>query len=383
MEDHELARLFCSDYHADRTSFERALSSFAARSGRRYQLHKHTLDASANLHVTAAELPAHQPQRLLVLVTGTHGVEGYTGSAVVRLLMSQLLLHLDSESTGLLVVHALNPYGFAHFIRVNQNNVDLNRNCAGSDDELLQRDDTAYKALAEVLAPKRPARLGALAQARFLLRMLAARTRVGETAVRQATLGGQYLDARGTFWGGDRVQPEIRFFQGHFERLAARYPEILLIDLHTGYGERGQAYALFGRADTPSIAACTELGVRSASGHEATYHVFGDLVQYCYQAAKRLQPTGIFDGLALELGTHGLTTLQQLQDLYTVVLENQARHHGIAGGVGDAGMDATREQQLRQAFRELFYPSDEVWRAAVLRNCLRAVENLLTARSFI
>lgn len=376
MDDHELASLFCSDYNADRTSFERALGAFATRSGRRYQRHKHTLAGSSELHVTAAELPAQRPQRLLVLTTGIHGIEGYTGSAVVRLLLSELLLRLDAETTGLFVVHALNPYGFAHYLRVNGNNVDLNRNCARSDDELLHHDDRAYKALSDVLAPKRPARVGSLAHARFLLRMLTARTRLGETAVRQATLGGQYSDARGIFWGGDQVQPEIRFFQGHFERLAAIYPEIMLLDLHTGYGERGQAYALFGRADTASIAACTLLGVRSASGHEATYHVFGDLVQYCYDAAKRVQPNGVFDGLALELGTHGLTTLQQLQDLYTVVLENQARHHGLAE---DAGL----ERQVRSDFRELFYPSDEKWRADVLRNCLRAVENLLTARSFI
>src|SRR5262249_5171906 len=154
------------DYQADRASFERVLSGFAARSRRRYQRHKFTLAGGGDLHVTAAELPAQRPQRLLVLVTGTHGIEGYTGSAVVRLLMSELLLHLDAETTGVFVVHALNPYGFAHFLRVNHNNVDLNRNCAHSDDALLHHDDSAYKALSHVLAPKRAGGLGPLAHAR-------------------------------------------------------------------------------------------------------------------------------------------------------------------------------------------------------------------------
>jgi hypothetical protein len=367
--------LFCEDYHADRAAFERVLAAFVARTARSVELHRYSVDASADLSVTAALLHASRPKRLLVLVTGIHGVEGYTGAAVVRLLLSQLLLGTDAETTGLLIVHALNPYGFAHKLRVNRNNVDLNRNCAQLDADLMCNDDTAYAELASVLSPKRPARVGRAAQTQFALRMLRTRSRIGDKAVRQATLGGQYSDALGVFWGGDRVQPEIRFFQGLYERLAAQYPEVLLIDMHTGYGDRGQAYALFGRTDTPSIAACTELGVQSTQGRELSYDVFGDLVQYCYGAAKRLQPTGVFDGLALEVGTHGLSTLAQLQDLYSVVLENQTRHHGLAR--------AEHEAPVQRAFRELFFPSDSSWRAQVLRNCLRAVSNLLMARGFI
>jgi Protein of unknown function (DUF2817) len=369
------ASLFCEDYHADRAAFERVLAAFTARSGRSMELHRYSVDASADLSVTAALLHARRPQRLLVLVTGIHGVEGYAGAAVVRLLLSELLLGTDAETTGLLVVHALNPYGFAHKLRVNRNNVDLNRNCAQLDADLMCNDDSAYAELASVLSPKRPARVGRAAHAQFALRMLRTRSRIGDKAVRQATLGGQYSDALGVFWGGDRVQPEIRFFQGLYERLAAQYPELLLIDLHTGYGDRGQAYALFGRTDTPSIAACTQLGVQSAEGRELSYDVFGDLVQYCYAAAKRLQPAGVFDGLALEVGTHGLSMLAQLQDLYTVVLENQTRHHGLAR--------TEHEATVQRAFRELFFPSDSSWRAQILRNCLRAISNLLMARGFI
>lgn len=373
-----LASWFCGDYHADRAAFERELDSFVTRSGRSLELHRLVVDASADLCVLAAELPARRPERLLVLVTGIHGVEGYTGAAVLRLLMSELLTSTSAENTGLLVVHALNPYGFANYLRVNRNNVDLNRNCSQLDADLLCNDDSAYEALSEVLSPKTQARLGQVARAQFASRLLLTRARVGDKAVRQATLGGQYSDALGVFWGGDRVQPEIRFFQGIYERLAAQYPELLLIDFHTGYGDRGQAYALFGRTDTPSIAACSELGVQSAEGCERTYHVFGDLVQYCHSTAKRLQPKGVFDGLALEVGTHGLSTLQQLQDLYTVVLENQARHHGYSR-ITRAG----HETSVHDAFRELFFPSDPAWRAQVLRNCLRAVSSLLAARGFI
>ena len=371
----DCASLFCDDYYADRAAFERALNQFVERSGRSLELHRHNVDASEDLSVTVGVLHARRPEKLLVLVTGIHGVEGYAGAAVVRLLLSQLLLKADAETIGILVVHALNPYGFAHKLRVNRNNVDLNRNCAQLDADLMCNDDSAYAELADVLSPKRPARVGPAAQALFALRMLRTRARVGDRAVRQATLGGQYSDALGVFWGGDRVQPEIRFFQNLYERVAADYPASLLIDLHTGYGDRGQVYALFGRTDSPGIAACTQLGVQSRAGRELAYDVFGDLVQYCYATAKRLQPTGVFDGLALEVGTHGLSLPAQLQDLYTVVLENQTRHHGLVRAAQPLG--------ARDAFRELFFPSDPSWRAQVLRNCLRAISNLLMAREFI
>jgi hypothetical protein len=371
----ELASLFHTDYHSDRAAFERVALRFASQTARHLLLHRHIVDEADDLCVTAAELQVECPSQLVVLVTGIHGIEGYTGSAVVRWLLSELLLGLDAKRTGLLVIHALNPYGFAHFLRVNRRNVDLNRNCARSDDELLRTDSRAYTALPAVLSPRQAADVRAVPRMKFFGRMLAARAQMGESALRQATLAGQYVDPHGVFWGGNVVQPELRFFQRLYERLAAQYSELLLIDLHTGYGERGQTYALFGRADTPGIAACSAVGVRDGAGREATYEVFGDLVQYCQQTAKRLQPTGIFDGVALEVGTHGLSVLQQLQDLYTVVQENQARHYGVGGARSDSS--------VRTAFRELFYPSDSAWRARALRSSVRAVDGVLRARKLL
>ncbi|MFT7599488.1 MAG: hypothetical protein ACI8TP_002421 [Acidimicrobiales bacterium] len=64
----------------------------------------------------------------MALFSAIHGVEGYGGSA----LQSQLLEGLGSAGwtspTRLVVVHALNPVGFSWVRRVNEDNVDLNRN---------------------------------------------------------------------------------------------------------------------------------------------------------------------------------------------------------------------------------------------------------------
>jgi hypothetical protein len=371
----ELSSLFYADYHGDRAAFEHAVERHAERSGRALTLHRHALEREDDLCVTVAELPARTPERLLLLVTGTHGVEGHAGSALVRLLLSELLLRCDPEHTGLLLVHALNPFGFAHGLRVNRNNVDLNRNCALAGQALFATDSSAYQALAPVLSPQRPVRLGALPRARFAAQLLAARARHGEATVRAASLSGQYVDAHGVFWGGDVVQPEIRWFQQLYARLCTRYRELLLVDVHTGYGERGEAYPLFGRTDSPALAACSELGVQDRAGHALGYEVHGDLVGYCYQTAKQLAPRGVWNGIALEIGTHGLSTAQQIADLYTVVLENQLRHH--------TAREKHLAPRIRLAFRELFNPSAPEWRARALRAGRHAVEDLMLSRGFL
>jgi hypothetical protein len=88
------------------------------------------------LSVDTAYLGPDQPQRLLAISSGIHGVEGFAGSAIQHQLLAEQWDGLDLPGdTGLLLVHAVNPYGFAELRRVNENNVDLNRNFLGHPDE--------------------------------------------------------------------------------------------------------------------------------------------------------------------------------------------------------------------------------------------------------
>ena len=52
--------------------------------------------------------------QVVVLISGTHGIEGYTGSAIQRFILSMLCkkeLSLPAD-TALLFIHALNPSGW-------------------------------------------------------------------------------------------------------------------------------------------------------------------------------------------------------------------------------------------------------------------------------
>mmetsp|Transcript_33245 Transcript_33245/g.63440 ORF Transcript_33245/g.63440 Transcript_33245/m.63440 type:complete len:691 (-) Transcript_33245:793-2865(-) len=86
----------------------------------------------------------------IIHVSGTHGIEGYIGSAVQSRFLHELFLDNEKRLTNnknprqnnaipssssndkvlrkVLLIHAVNPYGMRHHRRTNENNVDLNRN---------------------------------------------------------------------------------------------------------------------------------------------------------------------------------------------------------------------------------------------------------------
>ena len=77
------------------------------------------------LFLDVCALGPRTAQKALLLICGTHGVEGYFGSGVMTgLLRSGVTAPPDAR---LVMVHALNPFGFAWNRRVNEDNVDLNR----------------------------------------------------------------------------------------------------------------------------------------------------------------------------------------------------------------------------------------------------------------
>ncbi|TGT53188.1 DUF2817 domain-containing protein, partial [Mesorhizobium sp. M2E.F.Ca.ET.166.01.1.1] len=80
------------------------------------------------LYTDAAYFGPADAKKLLVLVSGTHGPEGYIGSAAQLLFLRAKFHERLPSSTAVLFVHALNCYGFAWDRRVTAEGVDLNRN---------------------------------------------------------------------------------------------------------------------------------------------------------------------------------------------------------------------------------------------------------------
>ncbi len=105
------------------------------------------------LYLDTARFGPADAANMLVMISSTHGVEGHCGSgAQIAWLRTGGPAKLPKD-TGALLVHAINPYGFAWTRRVNEDNVDLNRNFVDHDKGYPKND--GYLAIADAILPER------------------------------------------------------------------------------------------------------------------------------------------------------------------------------------------------------------------------------------
>ena len=173
---------------------------------------------------------ADAPTRLLV-ISGTHGVEGFAGS----LCQTEWLEQGVRVPTDLAVVmvHAINPYGFAWIRRVNEDNVDLNRNCI---DFATPPENPGYDTLADALVPPRWDTATQDATAGALLEFAAEH---GFDGLQAAVSMGQYKHPTGIFYGGARPVWSQRTLEGVARAHLAGAVRTGILDLHTGLGPFG------------------------------------------------------------------------------------------------------------------------------------------------
>lgn len=136
-------------------------------------------------------------RRVLVLISATHGVDGFCGSAIqTDWLAGGGPGHLP-DSCAVMLIHAINPWGFAWLRQVTEDGINLNRNFIDFSSALP--DDTAYSTVADDVVP---ASLDAkiLAQADDHLKaFIESKT---EGVAEHLLASGQYSHPEGLFYGG-------------------------------------------------------------------------------------------------------------------------------------------------------------------------------------
>ena len=141
---------FPDDYRAAREAFVEAAE--AADLGVTSRVHPKTHGADGKpLFLDVAMAGPRDAKRALLLISGTHGVEGYFGSGVQTGLLRQGLAQRLPQGVKLVILHALNPFGFSWNRRVNEHNADINRNFV---DHARPPTNAAYDALADAIAPR-------------------------------------------------------------------------------------------------------------------------------------------------------------------------------------------------------------------------------------
>lgn len=289
-------------------------------------------------------------ERLLIMTSATHGVEGFCGAGCQLALLDDapMLERARRAGVALLLVHAVNPYGFSWIARTDEGNVDLNRNAQPFGAQALPA-NPGYGLVHGLLLPQEwPPTDGNRQDLALHIEQH------GLPAVTQAVSQGQYTHADGLFYGGDRPAASLVNLRGILQTHASPYARIGWIDVHTGLGPRGHGEKIYaGRRDEAEVARArcwwgSDIAV-PYQGSSASVDITGHLAGLIYQACPDSEPTL----MALEFGTQPWEEV-----IHALRGRNWLRAHPEAG-------DMLRREILK-ATLDAFYCGQEDWQGMVL-----------------
>lgn len=157
--------------------------------------------------------------RVLLHISGTHGVEGFAGSAIQAALLAQEAASRrpTSQKPTIIFVHALNPYGFAQLRRFNEHGVDLNRNWLTpeefKDRQARDPNRVGYLDVYDALNPKE---VGSVANS-FWVKSVVYLATMGFDAIKQATISGNYHYPQTLFYGGVELEPSLTLLEEFYQ----------------------------------------------------------------------------------------------------------------------------------------------------------------------
>jgi hypothetical protein len=325
-----------------------------------------------DLSIDILDAPATgAPRHLLLVTTGEHGIECFVGSAVLDLLMEQVVPTLNPTDTALCLVHCINPWGMAHEQRTNAANVDLNRNFIVDWDTVEQR-NPQYHELQYLFQPQGPVPQVAkdrLRTARSVLQLaLSGRSKL----LRQALLVGQYDEPKGLYYGGTTWQPETCTMRTVYDECLRSAPHVVHVDLHTGYGPRDRMSVVNSGFDpVPSAEWKQRIGYpRVVAATSQEFHrIEGDMIDYMYRTREIQASQTAMYATCFEFGCLGDSLKSDIDSLWCAIASNRLRQF--------SAINESIAQQVRKLWREAYCPSDPAWERRACANALLATRGIL------
>jgi hypothetical protein len=355
--------VFAQDYAEARAGFRAA----ATRRGLAVASALHPARKGAkgeDLAMDSVLLGPADASALLIVTSGTHGVEGFCGSGCQRALLrdDELLARIDKAKLAVLLVHALNPWGFSYLRRANEDNIDLNRNFR--DYSRPQTKNAGYDALHDLLLPPQwpPGDANRAA-------LLEARDRMGHREFQAAVSAGQDSRPDGLFFAGSAPSWSNRTLRGLVKRHGAGKRRVGLIDIHTGLGPNGHGEKIFaGRNDAADLArtrAWYGADVMSYyDGGSASAEVIGSAALCVHDEC----PGAEITLMGLEYGTVPFeAVLHALRGAHWLEIHPDA--------------PAALRADIERAMREAFYTDTELWKGMILGQARAAILQAVSALS--
>ncbi|BAY90978.1 MULTISPECIES: DUF2817 domain-containing protein [unclassified Tolypothrix] len=317
----------------------------------------------ADLTIDVAFLGNPNSQKIVVVSSGLHGVEGFFGSAVQCALLEKRLVNWNqSQGIALLLLHALNPYGFAWRRRWNEENIDLNRNFL-LPGEVYSGSPAKYGELNAFFNPTSPPSQFEP----FLLKAIAIILRYGINSLTSTLPVGQYDFPQGLFFGGHQPSKTYQILDNNFARWMGNATDVVHIDLHTGLGKKA-TYKLFIDYSPESestqwlIAKFGANYVEPYLARKVAYKFRGGLGNWCQAKVSQCN----YRYLTAEFGTYSV-----IQVVEALRAENRAHFFSPA--------NHPSKESTSQRLMEVFVPADRGWRNAVVSQGLDLVDRAIAA----
>ena len=313
------------------------------------------------LFTDVAWLGPFEAGKVLVASSATHGVEGHCGSGCqIGHLQAG---HYDDlpPGTAVLLVHAINPYGFAWSRRVTEDNVDFNRNNIDFDRPLPENPD--YGKVHAMLVPDDWDGAARHAAEQAIREFVAEH---GEKTYQSYVTGGQYQFADGLFFGGVRpTWSRMTLEKIIADRLVGRRA-VAVLDYHTGLGPygHGELICVHEPGSEPLRRARVWYGDEvtcPAEGSSTSAIVRGSIVD-TYE--RKLPQNTNLTVVAIEYGT------LPVQDVIDALRADNWLH--LRGDV-----NAPLGREIKDQIRAAFYQDHDDWKGMVFDRSLEVTRKAL------
>jgi hypothetical protein len=297
---------------------------------------------------------AKDAKKVLFATCGTHGLEASTGASTMAQFLSNGAIQKIPDDVAVLLVHAVNPYGWAYDQRGNEDGIDLNRNCL--DHRQIYPANPIYDDLHTMIKQAEVDKKG-------LASFTKAFHEYGDVhGAAQAVSGitaGQYKYANGMSFGGTALSWSCQTLFDIAERYLSHADQITMIDWHTGIGDFGQPFFIMDDLiSSPSVARATAWWHPHAihcddilEGSSPDYS--GLLIKGLKEKIKSIYNVHI-TSVVIEWGTYNLDMMLQ-----ALLMDDWLKTHRLIA-------DPDMVERVRALLVDRFCPSNTDWRQAVL-----------------
>ncbi|MBN2797474.1 MAG: DUF2817 domain-containing protein [Clostridia bacterium] len=299
--------------------------------------------------------------KLLCLTTGLHGIEGYMGNYAIQLFFEALLD--KCQNTRIICIHSINPHGMKYYRKVNEENIDLNRNFILDN---LRPENPSFEKAKDFFLPKPMKSISMMENIKFYKDVFQLLLKYDLSTFKEGALKGQYDYPEGFFYGGTSDAKSTTILKMFFKNLLDDPCEKrVFIDFHTGFGPKNQmsiVNSAFEKRTVETLKKQFHYPLIQKSDGEDFYAISGDMIDYLYHY---LEPSDY--AACFEFGTIGESLLSQMKSL-RIMIQESCQHHNP---------NPKLESHLLKEFQSLYMPNHEKWLKKARMDFLMGLSGIL------